>query len=52
MQNDARGLPLSTDSEPAARAFDHTIAGYLGYRLDTPLRLQALLEADPEFGMG
>jgi len=52
MQRDAQGLVLSVNSEAAARAFDHTVAGYLGYRLDTAARLQALLDADPEFGLG
>ena len=49
MQQDAQGLAVSTASEAAARAFDHVIAGYLGYRADTPVRLAALLEADPDF---
>jgi tetratricopeptide (TPR) repeat protein len=51
MQQDAQGHAISTDSAEAARAFDHTVAGYLRYRLDTAQRLQALLAADPEFGM-
>ena len=52
MQQDARGLAISTDSAEAARAFDHTIDGYLRYRFDTTARLKALLEADPGFGLG
>src|SRR3954451_1534335 len=51
MQQDAQGNRLSTGSAEAARAFDHTVAGYLRYRFDTAQRLQALLATDPEFGM-
>ncbi len=50
MAQDAHGLPLTTD--PAgARAWDHAIAGYLGYRADTAARLAALLETAPDFGL-
>ncbi len=48
---DARGLPVSTASGRAAAAFDHLVAGYLTYRADTPTRLDAVLEADPEFAL-
>ncbi len=51
MQQDANGFALATDSEPAARAYDATIASYLTYRLDTPLKLKAALAEDPEFGL-
>lgn len=51
MQVDARGLPLSTSSAKAAAAFDHLIVGYLTQRADTPSRLTALLEADPDFAL-
>jgi tetratricopeptide (TPR) repeat protein len=51
MHADARGLPLSTDSAEAVVAFDHLIAGYLRYRADTPARLAALLQADPDFAL-
>ena len=51
MHLDARGLPLSTDSAEAAAAFDHLITGYLTQRADTPVRLTALLEADPDFAL-
>jgi len=51
MPQDAHGHTLTTQSEEAARAFDATITGYLKYRFDTPLRLKALLKADPEFGL-
>ena len=43
MQQDAQGNALSTAGAGSARAFDHTIAGYLGYRFDTSQRMQALL---------
>jgi hypothetical protein len=51
MHIDARGLPISTASANAAAAFDHLIAGYLTQRADTPDRLQALLQADPDFAL-
>lgn len=52
MHSDARGLPISTDSAEAAAAFDHLITGYLAQRADTPDRLAALLDADPDFALG
>jgi tetratricopeptide (TPR) repeat protein len=51
MQLDVRGLPLSTASSDAAAAFDHLVTGYLTYRADTPVRLAAVLEADPDFAL-
>ena len=51
MHLDARGLPLSTASAKAAAAYDHLITGYLTMRADTPTRLAALLEADPDFAL-
>jgi tetratricopeptide (TPR) repeat protein len=51
MHLDARGLPLSTASAKAAAAFDHLVTGYLTFRADTPDRLNAVLEADPEFAL-
>src|SRR6516164_9159348 len=48
---DVRGLPISTASVNAAAAYDHLIAGYLTQRADTPARLDALLEADPDFAL-
>ena len=45
---DARGLPLSIASAKAAAAFDHLVTGYLTYRADTPARLAAALDADPD----
>src|SRR5512143_74351 len=51
MHLDARGLPISTASAKAAAAFDHLIAGYLTQRADTPARLTALLQADPDFAL-
>jgi hypothetical protein len=51
MHLDARGLPLSTASANAASAYDHLITGYLIQRADTPARLTALLEADPDFAL-
>jgi len=51
MHLDTRGLPISTASARAAAAFDHLITGYLTYRADTPDRLNAVLEADPDFAL-
>ncbi len=51
MVRDCRGLQLTTQSDAAGAAFDHAIAGYLAYRADMMPRLQALLAADPTFGL-
>jgi tetratricopeptide (TPR) repeat protein len=51
MHVDNRGLPLSTASAKAAAAYDHLVTGYLTQRADTPARLTALLEADPDFAL-
>ncbi|MBK9606630.1 MAG: tetratricopeptide repeat protein [Betaproteobacteria bacterium] len=51
MHLDNRGLPISTASVKAAAAYDHLITGYLTYRADTPDRLKAVLEADPDFAL-
>jgi tetratricopeptide (TPR) repeat protein len=52
MFKDCRGLPLTTVSERAAAAFDHAVDGYLGYRIDMADRVEALLVADPDCGLG
>ena len=52
MHLDARGLPISVASAQAAAAFDHLVTGYITYRADTPVRLTALLEADPDCVLG
>jgi hypothetical protein len=51
MFKDCRGLPLTTASGKAAAAFDHAIDGYLAYRVDLPGRMEALLAADPDYGL-
>ena len=51
MFTDCRGLVLTTVSPRAAAAFDHAIDGYLGYRADLASRMEALLAADPHFGL-
>ena len=51
MFRDAHGLEVTAESAAAMEAFDHTLTGYLSYRADTPQRLAALFEADPEFGL-
>ena len=51
MQHDSHGLELTTNSVAAARAFDHAVAGYVGYRADVGQRLAPLLAADPQFAL-
>jgi hypothetical protein len=51
MQHDSHGLALGTDSAAAARAFDHAVAGYIGYRADAGQRLAPLLARDPHFAL-
>ena len=51
MFHDAHGLPVTAASARAVHAFDHALMGYLGYRADTPKRLAAVFELDPEFGL-
>ncbi len=48
---DAHGLAISTSSPETGAAFDRAILAYLKYRADTPLRLNALLAAEPDFGL-
>ena len=51
MHRDARGLAISTASAKAAAAFDHLVTGYLTFRADTLDRLNAVLDADPDFAL-
>ena len=51
MHRDARDLPISTASAKAAAAYDYLVTGYLTQRADTPARLTAVLEADPNFAL-
>jgi tetratricopeptide (TPR) repeat protein len=48
MAHDAQGNRATFASTEAAQAFDHMVEGFLKYRLDTPLRLKAVLQLDPE----
>jgi len=48
MAHDAQANRATFASEAAAQAFDHMVEGFLKYRLDTPLRLKAALQADGE----
>ncbi|MGE0724862.1 MAG: tetratricopeptide repeat protein [Alphaproteobacteria bacterium] len=52
MQQDARGLALSTDSADAARHFDAAVDSYLRYRTDAARHLDAALAADAGFALG
>lgn len=49
MKRDAHGLQVSTDVDAAIDALDAATHAYLGNRIDTGARVQALLAADPEF---
>ncbi|QCI67801.1 tetratricopeptide repeat protein [Phreatobacter stygius] len=40
---------MTCASDAAAVAFDHAVAGYLTYRLDTAARVKACLAVDPDF---
>jgi hypothetical protein len=51
MFEDAHGLPMAAASAQAVQAFDHALMGYIGYRADTPKRLAAVFELDPELGL-
>jgi len=48
---DERGLPLSTDSAPAAAAFERALLGYLMQRVDTMAHLERALQEDPGLGL-
>jgi tetratricopeptide (TPR) repeat protein len=52
MHRDAHGLEVTAASADAVEALDHALMGYLGYRADTPQRMAAVFEADPEFALG
>jgi len=51
MQEDARGLPLTSESAEAVAAYDTAVAHYFEYRIDTGKHVKAALEADPGFVM-
>jgi tetratricopeptide (TPR) repeat protein len=51
MFKDIRGLDLTAASVEAARAFDHVIDGFIGYKADLPQRMEALFARDPDCGM-
>ena len=51
MHRDAHGLEVTAASVTAVQAFDHALMGYIGYRADTPQRMEALFVADPDCGL-
>jgi tetratricopeptide (TPR) repeat protein len=51
MLRDAHGLEVTAASAQAVQAFDQALMGYLGFCVDTPARMVAVLEADPAFGL-
>jgi tetratricopeptide (TPR) repeat protein len=51
MFQDAHGLEVTAQSAAAVEAFDHTLTGYLRYSADTPQRMTAVFDIDPEFGL-
>lgn len=52
MARDQHGLEISTTTPEGAAAFDAAIYAFLKYRVDTPLKAKALLQADPDFALG
>ena len=51
MHHDMHGLPISTASADASAALDRAVAGYLKFRADVPVHLNALFAADAEFAL-
>jgi tetratricopeptide (TPR) repeat protein len=51
MQQDVRGLDLTTPSPEAAKLYDEIVDDYFHYEMTVPKKLKALLEMDPQFGM-
>ncbi len=51
MKRDERGLPLSTDSDEAATAFDRAVEHFLKYHADTMALVERAIAADPGFVM-
>ena len=51
MQRDAFGLELAAASADAAKKYDDTVFGYLGFKRDVGDRLKATLLADPNLAM-
>ena len=51
LQHDLHGLPLTTTSEDAAKAFGRTVLAYLRGRLNALEWLNATLAADPGFSL-
>lgn len=51
MQRDAFGLDLTAASAAAAKHYDDTVSGYLGFRRDVGDHLKATFTADPTFAM-
>ena len=49
--HDAHGLAISTSSAATGAALDRVLLAYLTYRADTPVHLNALLAAEPDFGL-
>ena len=52
MLQDARGLPLTTNSDAAVAAFDTAIHRSLEFRVDAGEYVGKVLEADPDFVLG
>lgn len=48
---DIYGLPITAPSRAAVDAFDHTVAGYMTYRADTPKRLEDMLAVAADMPM-
>ncbi len=51
MQQDERGLSMTTGSAEAAQALDKAVHNFLHWKADIVPNLKAALQADPEFGL-
>ena len=51
MSVDVRGLPITVANDVALSAYECAVAGFMAQKRDTMDRLDAALDADPEFVM-
>jgi tetratricopeptide (TPR) repeat protein len=51
LYQDQRGVPLTVSSAGAAAAFDSAMDGYIRNRADLPARMNALMQAAPDFAL-
>ncbi len=51
MPRDIHGLTVTASSDAAVAAIDRTLDGYVGFRADLPMRVEAMMRAAPDCGM-